>query len=167
MFLLLVLMVIVYVIVCLFLIVVILGQEGKGGGLSGLIGSSALGDTLGASAAESTLRRWTRNCAILFVVLSLGLTIVGSRIFTGSILDQAGGTLPEDVTPPQEAITTSTATLPTEAAPPVTQPPAAPIGAPATAPAPKPPASTPAPAPVSTPAPTPAPSAAPTTAPPR
>ena len=78
---LLILMVIVYVICCLFLIIVILGQEGKGGGLSGLMGASALGDTFGATAAESTLRRWTRNTAIAFVVLSLLLTIVGSRVF--------------------------------------------------------------------------------------
>jgi preprotein translocase subunit SecG len=113
----LVIMLIVYVISCLFLILVILGQEGKGGGLSGLVGSTALGDTLGASAAESTLRRWTRNIAVIFIVLSLSLTIVGSRVIKSSILDGA-----DDVPPPGqmapspeefEPLTTPTATTPT------------------------------------------------------
>lgn len=101
----LVFLVIIYVFVCLFLIVVILGQEGKGGGLSGLLGASALGETLGASTAESVLRRWTRNCAILFIVLSLCLTIVGSRVFTRSILDGATGVEPtEETRLPEETI---------------------------------------------------------------
>jgi len=150
-------MVVVYVLSCLFMIVVILGQEGKGGGLSGLIGASALGDTLGASAAESTLRRWTRNSAILFVVLSLGLTIVGARVFTGSPLDLVGGSVPEEevTEPTQEAITTKplTARQPSQTAPPVSEPPTTPIGKATPAPAPKLPAGTPAP--VSAPAPVP------------
>jgi preprotein translocase subunit SecG len=140
----LVLMVIVYVLSCLFLIVVILGQEGKGGGLSGLMGSSALGDTLGASAAESTLRRWTRNAAITFVVLSLTLTVVGSKVFKKSILDEPGGPAAIEQAPPPGDLTTGPlpmsdedVTVPPEApispvtttdsvAPPVTIPPAAP-----------------------------------------
>lgn len=85
-----VLMIIVYIISCLFLIVVILFQEGKGGGLSGLAGASALGDTFGASAAESTLRRWTRNTAILFIVLSISITLVGAKVVKkASLVDQA------------------------------------------------------------------------------
>jgi len=110
-------MVILYVIVCLFLVVVILFQEGKGGGLSGLVGASALGDTLGASAAESTLRRWTRNCAIAFIVLSLGLTIVGSRVFTRSILDRAGVSAAEESATSPSNLEATTAPLATEVPP--------------------------------------------------
>jgi protein translocase SecG subunit len=100
-------MVVLYVFSALFLIVVILGQEGKGGGLSGLVGASALGDTLGASGAENTLRRWTRNCAIMFIVLSMGLTIVGAHVFSGSssILDAGTVTPAEETNPPPEETT--------------------------------------------------------------
>ncbi len=111
---LLVIMVILYVISCLFLIVIILGQEGKGGGLSGLAGASALGDALGASAAESTLRRWTRNCAILFIVLSLGLTLVGSRVFRQSMFDGKAGAAPGDILESPPEATTPPLTTPAD-----------------------------------------------------
>jgi len=103
----------VYVVSCLFLILVILGQEGKGGGLSGLMGSSALGEALGASAAEATLRRWTRNCAIIFISLSLLLTIIGSQVFTGrgSRIEEIARQLPpESRTTPEEKVTSPTVT---------------------------------------------------------
>jgi len=150
---LLVLMVIVWIFSCLFLIVVILGQEGKGGGLSGLVGASALGDTLGASAAESTLRRWTRNCAVLFIFLSLILTIIGPRVFKGSIIEKTLGTAPseEGATPPSEQVTTAPATLPggmgRPSAAPITVPPTGPVSKPT----PSAPVSTPAAAPAVTP----------------
>lgn len=70
-----------YVFVCLFLVLLILMQAGKGGGLSGLVGGSALADTFGTSGAEKTLARWTTYLAIVFFVLSIGLTIIGARHF--------------------------------------------------------------------------------------
>ncbi|MCD6384165.1 preprotein translocase subunit SecG [Candidatus Sumerlaeota bacterium] len=75
-----------YVFICLFLILLILMQAGKGGGLSGLVGGSALADTFGATGAEKTLSRWTTYLAIVFFVLSIGLTILGARHFRKSSL---------------------------------------------------------------------------------
>ncbi|AXA35784.1 MAG: preprotein translocase subunit SecG [Candidatus Hydrogenedentota bacterium] len=74
------LVIIIYFFVCLFLIMVILAQEGKGGGLSGLGGASAIGETFGFGGAATALRKWTRNIAILFIVLTIILTYWGERI---------------------------------------------------------------------------------------
>lgn len=74
------LLLVVYFFVCLFLILVILAQEGKGGGLSGLGGASAIGETFGFGAASAALRKWTRNVAITFIVLTIVLTFWGEHI---------------------------------------------------------------------------------------
>jgi preprotein translocase subunit SecG len=71
---------VIYFFACLFLILVILAQEGKGGGLSGLAGASAIGETFGFGAASTALRKWTRNAAIAFVVLTIALTFYGEQI---------------------------------------------------------------------------------------
>ena len=75
------LLVIGYSLICVFLVALILLQAGKGGGLSGLVGGSALADTFGATGAEKTFARWTTYLAVLFFVLSLGLTFIGARHF--------------------------------------------------------------------------------------
>ncbi|MCX7625682.1 MAG: preprotein translocase subunit SecG [Candidatus Sumerlaeaceae bacterium] len=71
---------VIYFFACLFLILVILAQEGKGGGLSGLGGASAIGETFGFGAASAALRKWTRNAAIIFIVLTIVLTFWGEMI---------------------------------------------------------------------------------------
>ncbi len=71
---------VIYFFACLFLIMVILAQEGKGGGLSGLGGASAIGETFGFGAATAALRKWTRNAAITFIVLTVVLTFWGEHI---------------------------------------------------------------------------------------
>ena len=78
-----------YVGICIFLVFLILLQAGKGGGLSGLMGTSALSDTFGATGAQKTLSKWTTILAILFLVLSLGITVVGAHHFkSDSLLEQ-------------------------------------------------------------------------------
>ncbi|MBN1516053.1 preprotein translocase subunit SecG [Candidatus Sumerlaeota bacterium] len=70
------LLIVAYIPACLLLIVVVLAQEGKGGGVSGLIGGgSPLGDTLGASGAEAVYRKWTRIIAAIFLAGSLLITL--------------------------------------------------------------------------------------------
>jgi len=71
---------VIYFFACLFLIMVILAQEGKGGGLSGLGGATAIGEAFGFGAAGSALRKWTRNAAITFIVLTIVLTFWGEHI---------------------------------------------------------------------------------------
>ena len=93
-----------YLLVCLFLIIVVLMQEGKGGGISGLVsGASPLSDSLGAHGAEHTLRTWTKYSAIAFMVLAIMLTILGPRLLRRGG-DDLTGQLP--ATPPPA--TTST-----------------------------------------------------------
>ena len=65
-----------YVAAAAFLVLMILMQEGKGGGLSG-IGGGAIGDTFGFSNASTELRKLTRYSAIVFFVLALALTFLG------------------------------------------------------------------------------------------
>lgn len=80
-----------FMLTCFFLIVVVLMQEGKGGGLSGMVsGASPLSDSLGAHGAEHTLRQWTKYAAITFMVLAILLTVVGPRL-----LVTRGGSLRE------------------------------------------------------------------------
>lgn len=79
----------IYLFVSAVLVLVVLIQSGKGGGLSGLIGSgSSLGDTLGATGAEKTLNRWTSYCAIAFLVVNIMLVFLGPKVFKTSILDE-------------------------------------------------------------------------------
>lgn len=84
-------MLVIYIVACVLLIYVVLRQEGKGGGISGMLGGgSALGDALGAHGGEQFYRRWTRNIAIIFLLFSIGLTIVKKKSMQDdtSVLDQ-------------------------------------------------------------------------------
>ena len=92
------LLLVVYFFVCLFLILVILAQEGKGGGLSGLGGASAIGETFGFGAAGSALRKWTRNIAISFIVLTIVLTFWGEYIAKSRVEKFLSGG-PEQIAP--------------------------------------------------------------------
>ncbi len=154
---------ILFYVICLFLILVILGQEGKGGGLSGMMGTSALGETFGFGGAAATLRRWTRNAALAFLGLALVITFWGSRMrrdATSEFLkgaDTAAATLPPGLnenlpptgnTPAPGRSATTTARPPAAATPAAEKPaaatPAQPVAA--TPAAAKPAATTPAPA---------------------
>jgi preprotein translocase subunit SecG len=97
---LLILLLIIYIPVCILLILVVLAQEGKGGGISGLLsGGSALGDTFGASAGESFYRKWTRNIAVIFLVFTVLLTLVGKEVLKGGVTT-ALDKMPEITQPP-------------------------------------------------------------------
>lgn len=149
------LVLIIYFFVCLFLILVILGQEGKGGGLSGMVGTAALGETFGFTGAESAMRRWTRNIAILFIVLTVVLTFWGERIGGGSYAKKFTGAIPEG---PEAGVPAATQGVPpadTQAMPPVEPGASAPgkAAAPALTPIPAAPAATPAASTATTPAP--------------
>lgn len=68
---------ILYIIICIALVVIVLMQEGKSAGLTGAISGAAetyWGKNKGRS-MDGTLKKITKILAILFVVLSLVLTI--------------------------------------------------------------------------------------------
>ena len=68
-----------HVIVCLFLILVVLLQQGKGADWSGAFGGGGTQNTFGARGAGTVLSHATTAAAILFMLTSLGLTILISQ----------------------------------------------------------------------------------------
>ena len=120
---------VIYVLVCVVLVTLILMQEGKGGGLSGVMGSS-MGETFGFGGASKQIRKYTAVCAGVFLVLTIILTFLAEsalRNTTSQFL--AGGAGPAAVTPaagtaPAPAPGTAPATATGEAPTPGQVPPA-------------------------------------------
>jgi preprotein translocase subunit SecG len=75
----LILLVILHVIVCLFLIGVVLLQQGKSADLAGAFGGSGSQTAFGPRGASNLLTRLTTWSAIVFMLTSVGLTIMLSR----------------------------------------------------------------------------------------
>ena len=75
----LILLVILHVIVCLFLIGVVLLQQGKSADLAGAFGGQGSQTAFGPRGAANLLTRLTTWSAVLFMLLSIALTIVLSR----------------------------------------------------------------------------------------
>ena len=73
------LLVVVHVIVCLFLIGVVLLQQGKSADLAGAFGGQGSQTAFGPRGAANLLTKLTTYAAILFMLLSIGLTILLSR----------------------------------------------------------------------------------------
>jgi len=84
------LMVVLYVIVCLFLIAVVLLQTGKRADLAGAFGGGGSQTAFGTRGAATFLSRMTTVFAVLFMVLSLALSIYssGGNRRSGSVLDK-------------------------------------------------------------------------------
>src|SRR5579875_2526405 len=72
----LILLVIVHVIVCLFLVGVILVQQGKSADLAGAFGGQGSQTAFGPRGAANVLTRLTTWCAVIFMLTSIGLTIM-------------------------------------------------------------------------------------------
>jgi len=67
---------VIHVIACVFLILVVLLQQGKGGGLSGMGGGGA--QVFGGSGAGNFMTRLTAICAAVFMLTSLSLAYLSS-----------------------------------------------------------------------------------------
>src|SRR3954468_22709586 len=74
-----VLLIVVYVIICLFLIGVVLLQQGKSADLAGAFGGQGSQTAFGPRGAANLLTRLTTWGAVLFMVISLALTILLAR----------------------------------------------------------------------------------------
>ncbi len=68
-----------HVVVCLFLIGVVLLQQGKSADLAGAFGGQGSQTAFGPRGAANLLTKLTTYAAILFMLLSIGLTILLSR----------------------------------------------------------------------------------------
>src|SRR5271169_2623922 len=74
-----ILLVILHIIVCLFLIAVVLLQQSKSADLSGAFGGQGSQTAFGPRGAANLLTRLTTWSAIIFMLTSIGLTILLSR----------------------------------------------------------------------------------------
>ncbi|MES2390069.1 MAG: preprotein translocase subunit SecG [Acidobacteriota bacterium] len=79
----LILLVIVHVVVCLFLVAVVLLQQGKSADLAGAFGGQGSQTAFGPRGAANLLTKLTAYAALVFMLTSIGLTVVLSRT-TGS-----------------------------------------------------------------------------------
>jgi preprotein translocase subunit SecG len=76
----------VHLLVCVILIMVVLLQSGKAADLAGAFGGGGSQTALGSRGAATFLTKATSTSAILFMLTSLGLALLGSRQ-GGSVLE--------------------------------------------------------------------------------
>ncbi|HEX3470890.1 MAG TPA: preprotein translocase subunit SecG [Silvibacterium sp.] len=69
----------IHVVVCLFLIAVILLQQGKSADLAGAFGGQGSQTAFGPRSAANLLTRTTTWCAIIFMITSIGLTVLMAK----------------------------------------------------------------------------------------
>lgn len=91
----------VHVIVCVILIAAVLLQSGKAADLAGAFGGVGSATSFGPRGTASLLAKVTTACAVLFMVTSLGLWLVGSR--------QSGTVLKETAVPAKKPAAAQTA----------------------------------------------------------
>ena len=70
------LILVLHVIVCVFLVIVVLLQQGKSADLAGAFGGQGSQTAFGPRGAANLLTRLTTWCAIIFMLTSIGLTIL-------------------------------------------------------------------------------------------
>src|SRR6266700_3252160 len=87
-------LIVLHVIVCLILIMVVLLQSGKAADLAGAFGGGGSQTALGSRGAATFLTKATTASAMIFMLTSLGLAILGSR---------QGGSVLETTPPPAAA----------------------------------------------------------------
>ena len=76
----------VYVFVCFVLLMVILLQQGKGGDMASAFGGGSSQTAFGARGGATLLSKITAVFAALFMLVALGLAIIGERSDTGTLL---------------------------------------------------------------------------------
>jgi preprotein translocase subunit SecG len=82
--------VVIHVLVCLFLIGVVLLQQGRSADLAGAFGGQGSQTAFGPRAAANVLTRLTTWSAIIFMLTSIGLTVLYQRTTaTHSVLEGA------------------------------------------------------------------------------
>jgi preprotein translocase subunit SecG len=101
-----------HVIVCVILVLVVLLQSGKGADLAGAFGGGATQTAFGSRGPASFLSKMTTFAAIIFMLTSIGLSMIVIRTERKSVLETTGGR--QQTTSPAKTV-------------PATQKPAAPV----------------------------------------
>ncbi len=81
------LFVIIHVVVCVILVLVVLLQSGKAGDLSTAFGGAGSQTAFGTRSAATLLTKATTVAAVVFMITSLGLSIMSIRGSGGSIME--------------------------------------------------------------------------------
>ena len=75
-------------IVCIALIAIVLLQAGKGGGMAGIFGGGGSDQIFSAPSGMAFIKKVTVVCAVVFMLTSLTLTLLSSRISMSSVMSQ-------------------------------------------------------------------------------
>jgi len=75
-------------IVCIALVAIVLLQAGKGGGMAGIFGGGGSDQIFSAPSGMAFIKKVTVVCAVLFMLTSLTLTLLSSRISMASVINQ-------------------------------------------------------------------------------
>jgi len=78
----------VHIIVSFGLILIVLLQAGKGAGISGLFGGGGNEAVFGGNTTPLIIKKITTTMAVLFMITSLFLTLIGSRLRTRSLAER-------------------------------------------------------------------------------
>ena len=85
-----------HVIVCVILVLVVLLQSGKGADLAGAFGGGATQTAFGSRGPASFLSKMTTIAAIIFMITSIGLSMISTKTASKSVLE---GTVEESAAP--------------------------------------------------------------------
>ena len=91
------LLVILFIVVCLFLIMVVLLQQGKGADVAAAFGGASSQASFGPRGTTTLMHKLTTGSFVLFVALSIGLSVVTARrgrSVTAGIKGKAAATAP-------------------------------------------------------------------------
>jgi len=108
-----ILFIVLHLMASMILILVVLLQSGKAGDLASTFGGATSQTAFGARGAATILTKVTTVSAVVFMITSLSLSILSSRIGSDTVMDQVG--TPEAVT--EEAPVEAVPAAPAETAP--------------------------------------------------
>src|SRR5512135_2292584 len=100
-----------HVVVCIILILVVLLQSGKGADLAGAFGGGATQTAFGSRGPASFLSKLTTVAAVIFMITSLSLAIIGNKREARSLMDETTTNQPAPA--PKKAPTAQPAQTPT------------------------------------------------------
>ena len=79
-----------HVIVCVILVLVVLLQSGKGADLAGAFGGGATQTAFGSRGPASFLSKMTTVAAVIFMLTSIGLSMISTKTERKSVLETGG-----------------------------------------------------------------------------